>query len=286
MNTYSQNQPYEPLLGTNKIQKNSRVSKVGFAALMVLLILGAFFSGVIVGRLSVTKSPKISVSDKTKTSFVAEARRPFQVPNAQRTAVLRRQTSHRSPGEVIFASRKYVVNQRLKKVRAMAVKRLARHNSLLKFVGVPLSFKNIRGNRSPRHAVDVTSGATFWIFAFEQDPNKPMKNKDGKNLSKKPLVFKRVKGHKNNEIWYSDDFYGHQRIKKLAKQELGLVACVAGDQFDHCANKQSYCSVVVPSKDYKPELIKAGNIAVISYWLDKNCSLKAYLTPHINGDDK
>ena len=92
------------------------------------------------------------------------------------------------------------------------------------------------------------------------------------------LMFERVQGQDGNFNWYSSGFHGQKVISELANDKIGMVACVAGEQFCHCGKENYACAAVLPGKDYKPELVQDGNIAVVSYWMDADCTLNALVS--------
>ena len=148
----------------------------------------------------------------------------------------------------------------------------------LRFVGVPIEFDLKDGKWLNPHAVDVTENADLWGLAFwENEQAKAEEDLIGTGS----LLFHKVQTKDGDKLFYNGEDVDDKRfIDSLANQKIGLVACIAGDQFKYCGNENYACGAILPGEGIKAELIKPGNVAVISYFLDLGCNLHAYLTAH------
>ena len=148
------------------------------------------------------------------------------------------------------------------------------------FLGVALSFyKDPNDHKYKAKAIDVHPEADFLMIGYWNDQNKPKNGNQDATFNTFGLEFKREEDPRKGyhlHGWTSYDLDSHQ-LELLAKQEMSLIACIAGKQFSICGETNYGCAAVNPGTDSKVENIKIGYFALITYWMDLECSLHAII---------
>ena len=121
--------------------------------------------------------------------------------------------------------------------------------------------------------LEVTPNAAFWGLAFEEQklgqPNTEIPEI-------KALTFQRSINKKGVQTgWVANKIDDRELIKAISEEDVRLVVCVAGDQFQDCIKPNYSCTPLQPAPGYKPELVKPGNLGMITYGMDQKCNLRA-----------
>ena len=254
-----------------------KVMKVIMGVSVVMLVIGAYLLG---ARSCQATCPRLTPGEP-KTNNLTENSKPGQLPKKGSKTTTK--TTETRP-----AHESAPPDQNLPKPQATQFSENPEEEEgqILDFYAIPIAFGRSGNKWTTTGLVDVNPEAVFWVIRFWQVENteKIFGYKMNQQIKTDTMSYNRIKGDQGNYLWHSKLYHSSKKVKKLAEGQIGLIACIAGEQFYRCGKENYACAAVFPGDNFNSDLIKKKSNIVISYFLNERCEFKAYLNAHPKGD--